>query len=42
YHVLEVMEAFKASADSGGHMTISSRPERPAMLPVDLAPGRLD
>jgi hypothetical protein len=42
FHVLEVMEAFQRSADSGRHVTIESRPERPAMLPVDLAQGALD
>lgn len=34
YHVLEVMEAFQRSSDSGRHVTIESRPERPAPLPV--------
>jgi predicted dehydrogenase len=42
YHVLEVMEAFQASSDSGMHVAIQSRPERPAMLPTDLARGELD
>ena len=31
-HALEVMEAFQRSSDSGRHVTISSRPERPAPL----------
>lgn len=41
-HVLEVMEAFAVSAETGRHVIISSRPERPAMLPVGLPPGTLD
>ena len=31
-HALEVMEAFQRSSDSGRHITITSRPERPAAL----------
>ena len=31
-HVLEVMEAFQRSSDSGCHVTIASRPPRPAPL----------
>jgi predicted dehydrogenase len=42
FHVLEVMEAFERSSESGSYVTIASRCERPAMLPVDLADGRLD
>jgi predicted dehydrogenase len=42
FHVLEVMEAFQISSDSGNHVTIASRPQRPAMLPTDLAHGELD
>ncbi len=42
FHVLEVMEAFQISSDRGAHVTIESRPERPAMLPTDLAFGSLD
>ena len=42
YHVLEVMEAVQRSSDEGRHVTIESRPERPAMLPADLMPGDLD
>ncbi len=42
FHVLEVMEAFQRSSDAGTHITIDSRPERPAMLPTDLTPGMLD
>ncbi|WP_213958345.1 Gfo/Idh/MocA family oxidoreductase [Variovorax sp. dw_954] len=41
-HVLEVMEAFQTSSDSGRHITIETRPERPAMLPTHLPPGELD
>jgi predicted dehydrogenase len=42
YHVLEVMTAFQRSSDSGAVVSIESRPERPAMLPVGLATGELD
>jgi predicted dehydrogenase len=42
FHVLEVMEAFQVSSDRGAHVTIQSRPERPAMLPTSLQPGSLD
>ena len=42
YHVLEVMEAFQASSERGKHVAIKSRPQRPAMLPTDLALGELD
>ncbi len=42
FHVLEVMEAFQRSSDAGTAIVIESRPERPAMLPVDLVNGALD
>ena len=42
FHVLEVMEALQRSSDTGTHVMIQSRPERPAMLPVGLAAGQLD
>jgi len=42
YHVLEVMEAFQTSSERGIHIAIESRPERPAILPANLAPGELD
>jgi predicted dehydrogenase len=41
-HVLEVMEAFQTSSDTGRAIEISSRPERPAPLPAGLAVGELD
>jgi len=41
-HVLEVMEAFGVAADSGRRVDISTRPERPAMLPTSLSTGELD
>jgi predicted dehydrogenase len=37
-HVLEVMEAFQVSSDSGRHVAIASRPPRPATL----SPAGLD
>jgi len=42
YHVLEVMEAFQRSSESGRFMAIKSRPGRPAPLPTGLAAGQLD
>ena len=42
FHVLEVMEAFQRASDTGQYITIESRPERPAMIPVNLANGQLD
>ncbi len=41
-HVLEVMEAFQISSESGRHVRIESRPGRPQMLPTVLPPGALD
>ncbi|THD45102.1 MAG: Gfo/Idh/MocA family oxidoreductase [Bradyrhizobium sp.] len=41
-HVLEVMEAFQTSFDSGRIVEISTRPERPAPLPATLKVGELD
>ncbi len=42
YHVLEVMQSIIESSDQNQHITIESRPERPAALPVGLLPGQLD
>ena len=42
FHVLEVMEAFQTSSDTGKSIAISSRPSRPAPLPTSLALGELD
>ncbi|HLW93218.1 MAG TPA: Gfo/Idh/MocA family oxidoreductase [Roseiarcus sp.] len=42
FHVLEVMEAFQRSSDSGAFVAIESRPERPAPLPLGLKTGELD
>lgn len=42
FHVLEVMEAFQRSSDSGTHIEIATRPERPAMMPVHLKTGEFD
>jgi predicted dehydrogenase len=41
-HVLEVMEAVQRSSDGGRHVTIKSRPARPAAMPTTLAMGELD
>jgi hypothetical protein len=42
FHPLEVMEALQTSSDRGAHVSIETRPERPAMLPISLQPGALD
>ncbi len=42
FHILEVMEAFERSSETGEFVAIESRAERPAMVPVDLADGALD
>ena len=42
FHVLEVMEAFQTSSDTGGAVAIASRPERPAAMPASLVTGELD
>ncbi len=41
-HALEVMLAVEQASGSGAHVTIESSVERPASLPVGLAPGRVD
>jgi predicted dehydrogenase len=41
-HVLETMEAFEKSSTTRRHVAIVSTCERPAMLPVGLAPNLLD
>jgi predicted dehydrogenase len=41
-HVLEVMEAFQVSSDRGEHVSVQTRPERPALLPTGLRIGELD
>ncbi|HXZ16750.1 MAG TPA: Gfo/Idh/MocA family oxidoreductase [Roseiarcus sp.] len=41
-HVLEVMEAFQTSSDTGRAVRISTRPERPAPMPAALKAGELD
>jgi predicted dehydrogenase len=42
FHVLEVMEAFQTSSDTGKSVAISTRPQRPAPLPPALRVGELD
>lgn len=39
YHALEVMMAFNQSSESGTHVAIESRPDRPEPLPAGLLPG---
>jgi predicted dehydrogenase len=41
-HVLEVMEAFQRSSDEGRHIEMTTRPDRPAMMPVNLKTGEFD
>ncbi len=42
YHALEVMHAFEKSSDSKQSVTIESKPEQPAALPLGLIEGRLE
>ncbi|HZP21506.1 MAG TPA: Gfo/Idh/MocA family oxidoreductase [Bauldia sp.] len=42
FHVLEVMEGFQRSSDSGKHVRMTTRPARPAMMPVGLKTGEFD
>jgi predicted dehydrogenase len=42
FHVLEVLEAFQKSSDSGVSVAIATRPERPAPMPAGLKTGELD
>jgi predicted dehydrogenase len=42
YHVLDVMHALEQASQSGRHVEIESRCERPAPLPLGLALGELD
>ncbi len=42
YHVLDVMLSFNESSVSRQHITIESRCERPAPLPMGLSPGEID
>jgi predicted dehydrogenase len=42
YHVLDAMQAFEESSQSGMHIEMTSRPSRPAALPVGLREGELD
>ena len=42
YHVLEIMHAFEKSSNNSRHVTIKSKPQRPAPLPPHLTYGLLD
>ena len=42
FHVLDVMEAFEDSSQSGQYVQITSRCSRPASLPLGLLAGQLD
>lgn len=41
-HVLELMHAFHISSDSGEYYTLKSSVERPAPMPLGLAPGEVE
>ncbi|HEX2907183.1 MAG TPA: hypothetical protein VHO69_10010, partial [Phototrophicaceae bacterium] len=41
-HVLEVMASVYEASESGAHVQLQSRVERPAPLPVGLLAGTLD
>jgi predicted dehydrogenase len=42
YHVLDVMLSFNESSESGQHLTIESRCNRPTPMPIGLMHGELD
>jgi hypothetical protein len=42
YHVLDIMHALVESAQSGSHLQIESRCDRPSKLPLGLHAGELD
>ncbi|MCY4096381.1 MAG: Gfo/Idh/MocA family oxidoreductase [Gammaproteobacteria bacterium] len=42
FHVLEVMDAFGKSSETGQHIELTSKPDRPAALPIGLAASDLD
>jgi predicted dehydrogenase len=42
FHVLEVMEALQRSSDEKRVIEMTTRPERPAMMPVGLKTGEFD
>lgn len=42
HHVLDTMQAFQDSSESGTHIKLESRAERPAALPLNLREGILD
>ena len=41
-HVVEIMESFEKSSDSGRHIKLKTTCARPAALPVNLAVNELD
>lgn len=41
-HVVDAMQAFEESSDTGRHVTLGSTADRPAPMPTGLAPGVLD
>jgi predicted dehydrogenase len=41
-HVLEVMEAFQLSCETGTHIPVETRPDRPPMISTHATPNALD
>lgn len=41
-HVLEAMHAFGQASETGRHVELTTQPDRPAPLPLDLPPRKLD
>jgi len=42
YHVLDIMHAFHDASDQGKHIELTSTCERPAPMPLNVVPGRVD
>ena len=38
-HVLEIMEAIHTASDTGSHVELTTRSERPQLLPEGVYPG---
>jgi len=41
-HVVDIMQSFEESSDSGRHIELTTRCEQPSALPADLAEGQMD
>ena len=42
FHVLEIMDAFGKSSESGEHVHLTSQPQKPELLPLGLSDSQLD